>query len=322
MTTPSLSQDTLSLKQGCNRQAISLLARFDRRSNLLDFRFVPSVIRVRRQLTYEEVNENLSTEDLLQEIYQISQSLRQKRMNEGALSLSLPELQVNFNEDSSLSLELVDQNTPSRIIVAECMILYNWLAAGFCRDNQIPVLFRTQQEPNETFSVDEAGYNYYVFKQRRKLSPLQIDTVPNPHSGLGLDAYTQASSPIRRYLDLVIQRQLGGFLAGTGPVYDEDELEQIRLLIAPVIKNLERIKRNRLRYWILKYISQHRNRRYKALVLYELKHKYRVVLNECLLIAEIKRQDGVIHAPGEEISVEVRKVDPWDDLLELTYVDE
>jgi len=29
------------------------------------------------------------------------------------------------------------------------MILYNWLAAEFCMENQIPILFRTQADPSE-----------------------------------------------------------------------------------------------------------------------------------------------------------------------------
>ncbi len=321
MMPANLSQDTLSLKQGCDRRAISLLTRFESNGKLLEYRFVPSVIRVQRQLTYEEVEEILDagTENSLQVMHQMSQHLRQKRMNQGALNISLPDLQVKFDSDSSLSLEFLDQNTPSRIIVAEFMILYNWLAASLCKDNQIPILFRAQPEPSEVFSVDECGYLYYVFRQRRKLSQLQIDTVPDPHSGLGLNVYTHATSPIRRYLDLVTQRQIKGFLNGMGPIYKENELEEIRISVAPVIKSLEKIKRNRLRYWTLKFIGQHKDEKYKALILYELKNKYRIVLIDFLLIAEIRHRNGLMLMPGQEILVRIRKVDPWNDLLELDY---
>jgi exoribonuclease-2 len=202
------------------------------------------------------------------------------------------------------------------------MILYNWLAARLCRDNQIPVLFRTQSEPSQTFSVGEAGYLYYVFKQRRKLSPLRIDTDPNPHTGLGLDVYTHVSSPIRRYLDLVVQRQIKGFLMGMGPIYDENKLEEIRIFVEPVIRNLGMIKRNRLRYWAIKYITQHRDEKYRALVIDELRSRYRLVLTDVLLIAEIRRQNGMILIPGQEVWVKIKKADPWDNILELEYCSE
>jgi len=257
--------------------------------------------------------------EMLPEMYQMSRRLQQDRMSQDALRLSLPELQVVFHDDSSFSLTQDDQDTPSRMIIAELMILYNCLAGRFCRDNQIPALFRTQAEPSERLSEDEAGYIFYVFRQRRKLSPAHIETSAGPHSGLGLDAYIQASSPIRRYFDLVVQRQIRNFLMGEAPVYNEKELEEIRVFIEPVIKDFMNIKRNRIRYWTLKYISRHRGEKYNALVIDELRRKYRIVLCDFFLIAEIGRRNGVIMKPGEEFVVEVVKADPWEDVLKLEY---
>jgi exoribonuclease-2 len=320
MFPPALSQRSLCLLQGYDRQAISLLARFDKIGTLLDYRFVPSVIRVHQQLIYDDVNEALMTDRLFEEMYRLCQLLRQKRVAKGALSLSLPEVEVNFNADSSLSLELVDQNTPSRMIVSEFMILYNWLAARFCNENKLPILFRTQQEPAERLDAQEKEYIYYVFQQRRKLNPVYIDSAPSPHCGLGLDVYTQATSPIRRYLDLVVQRQISSFLMGKGPIYNEESLGKIRTSVEPVMKDLAMVKRNRIRYWTLKFLGERLRERYRAIVLDELKNKYRIVLKDFLLLAEVKRQDGVILSPGQEILVEVKKSYPWEDLLELEYV--
>lgn len=321
MLPPDLSQDMLSLKHDRDRPAISLIARFDRAGDLLDYRFTPSIIRVKARLTYDEVNNSLSTDDVLKEMEHLCRQMRQKRMNQGALSLSLPDLQVKFNPDSSIALEFHGQDTPSRMIVAEFMILYNWLIARFCGENKIPVLFRTQREPGEILSIGEAGYLLYVFQQRRKLSPLHIDTVPGPHSGLGLDAYTYATSPIRRYFDLVSQRQVRGFLLGAGPVYGKTELEEIQMSVSPVIREIARIKRNRERYWILKFLSQNQGKSYKALVLDEFKNRYRIVLSDFFLVAEIKRRQGAILSPGQEILVQVKRADPRDDLLKLEDVE-
>lgn len=321
MLPPNLSQDILSLKQGCDRPAISLLTKFDKNGTLLSYRFVRSVVRVQRQLTYDKVNKELISESPFKEMHQLCRHLHQKRIDQGALNLSLPEVEVRFNPDASLNLELVDQNTPSRLIVSEFMILYNWLAACFCKENKLPVLFRTQKETTEKLDPHETTYIYYVFQQRRKLHPLYIDTAPNPHSGLGLDVYIQATSPIRRYLDIVVQRQISSFLMEKKPIYDDESLEEIRTSVEPVVKSLAMVRRKRTRYWILKFLGQHLGERYKALVLNELKNKYRIVLEECLLLAEIKRRDGIILGPRQEIFVDVKKSDPWEDLLELTYAD-
>jgi len=319
MIPSNLSEETLSLKKGCDRYTVSLLADMDKNANLIDYQFVPSIIRVKQNLRYDMVNEDLATERLLQQMYQVSRCLRDKRTQQGAMNLSLPELQVKVDEDASISLQLVPQDTPSRLIVAEFMILYNWLAAKFCKDNQVPILFRTQLEPTERLSCDD-DYLYYVFKQRRKLNPLLIDTCPKPHSGLGLDVYTHVTSPIRRYFDIVVQRQIVNVLMGRAPLYDEKGLNEIRISVEPVIKEIERVKRNRIRYWVLKFLrQQHQGEVYSAMVLDQLKNKYRILLEDFLYIAETKRDPTITLKAADHILVKVKKADPWEDTLELDY---
>jgi len=320
MIPEDLSQDLLSLKEGCDRPAISLLARFDPDGSLLRYRFTSSMIRVQRQLTYDDVNENLLKKSQFRELHQLAEMLRQNRMNRDAMNLSLPELEMGIDESGLLKLELVPQDSPSRMIVAEFMILYNELAAEFCWKNNIPVLFRAQSQPTEKLPLDEKGYIFYVFQQRRKLSPLHISTNPNPHSGLGVPHYIQATSPIRRYLDLVVQRQLTSFFEGSTPIYNAESLEKLRVSVEPLVKALGRIQRNRLRYWTLKYLGINTGKTFNALVLDELKNKYRIVLTDFLMVTDFKRQDGVIFSKGQEILVKVKKADPWDDVIALEYV--
>ncbi len=317
-----LSSNILSLRQGRDRNTISLLARFDRSGALLDYRFAATVVRVRERLLYEDVNAAIEQELSFKDMRRLSQRLRQNRMDQGALNLSLPELEVSFDENGALSLELMEQETASRTIIAEFMILYNWLAARFCMENQIPILFRSQSGPSEKLPLDEKGYLYYVFQQRRKLSPLSIQATPGPHTGLGVDAYIHATSPIRRYLDLVNQRQIHHCLLKERVAYDEKMLEEIRIAEEPTLKKLGLVKRNRLRYWVLKYLGLNRGKKLRALVLDELKAKYRVALTDFLMIADLKRKNGVILRQGQEVSVRVTKADPWEDILTLEYIEE
>ncbi len=320
MIPKDLSQNLLSLKQGCDRPAISMIARFDREGALLRYRFCASMIRVKRQLTYAHVNENLLDKEQFQYLHRLAEMLRQKRVARGAMNLSLPELEVETDATGGVKLELVPQDSPSRIIVAELMIFYNELAAAYCQEHDIPVLFRAQPSPSEKLPLDEKGYTYYVFQQRRKLSPLQVSTKPSLHSGLGVEVYTQATSPIRRYLDLVVQRQLTSYLSESAPLYTEEELEETRIAVEPLVRILGRIQRNRLRYWTLKYLRMSRGRTFKALVLDELKNKYRIVLIDFLMVTDFRRQDGIIFSKGQEIKVKVKMADPWDDRISLEYV--
>jgi exoribonuclease-2 len=317
MLPPKLSQEKLSLKQGCDRPAISLLSRLDREGNVLDFRFVPSLVRVHRQLTYDHVNEVYEQDVLLGDMYDLAKKLRQKRVERGALLLSLPEVFIQINPDSSVSIQLADQDTPSRMMVAEFMILYNWLAARVCKETQVPVLYRSQEDPTEILTPGEMGHIYYVFKQRRKINPLVIDTQPKPHSGLGVDVYTNVSSPIRRYLDLVTQRQMTGLLMKKGLTYTRDDLENLRMMVDPVLRDLELLKRKRTRYWIQKYFLQHAGERFPALVLDVMKNRYRLLLTDFLFLVEVKRENGRNFSEGQSINVRVKKSDPWNDVLKV-----
>jgi exoribonuclease-2 len=317
MIPPGLSQDSLSLRQGQDREAISLLATLDLSGNLLEHRLLRSVVRVRENLTYEFVNDALVGDDKLRSLHQLCRKLQENRMAQGALNLSLPELVVRLDSNGSPWLELLPQDTPSRFIIAELMIFYNYMLACFLRDHGVPGLFRTQDEPAERLMANGLDYVFYVFKQRRQLTPIMIDTTPKGHRALGLDAYVHCTSPIRRYLDLVVQRQMACFLAGERPCYDTEGLNEIRMAVEPAIKSIEKIKRARLRYWILKFLKMHSEERFEALVLDEMKTRYRILLKDFLMVAEIRKEKNMAFAAGEAMRVFVKKADPWEDTLEL-----
>lgn len=313
----ALSQEALSLKQGCDRPALSLMAVLDREGNLLESRFVQSLVRVEKRWTYDEVNESFEREPLFQEMRRLSRLMRQRRLERGALVLSLPEIAVEVTAQRTVVLHKVEQDTPSRAMLAEFMIFYNWLAARFCKEHQIPAIYRCQEAPAERLSTEGTNYIYYVFKQRRKLSPLSIHTEPKPHSSLGVDMYTTVTSPIRRYYDLLVQRQIRNYLSHGAPLYSREEIEKRRLVLDPLIKSVELLTRNSTRYWIQKFLAQHVGEKFPALVLDVIRNKYRVLLTNVLIIAEVKRENGQNLHEGQEITVKIRKSDPWEDYLKV-----
>src|SRR4030042_2563267 len=229
----------------------------------------------------------------------------------------MPEVSIQIKPDSSVSIQLVDQDSPSRMMVAELMIFYNWLAARFCKENRVPALYRSQEPPSEVLPRGEGSHVYYVFKQRRKLNPLAIGTEPKSHSGLGLGLYTNVSSPIRRYFDLVVQRQIADFLFHKTQTYTNDALEKMRMRVEPVLKGLEMIKRSRNRYWIQRYLLAHLGEKHPALVLDSLKNRYRIVLMDFLFVVEMKGESGLSLSEGQMIQVKVKKSDPWNDVLRV-----
>ena len=313
----SLSNNALSLVEGCKRLALSLFADFDRDGNLYNFEFIPTIVRVEKRLTYDQVNNIYTKEPLFLALHQLCQALRQKRVDNGAMLIPLPEIFFEFDNNSNIFPTLIEQNTPSRIIVSECMILYNWLAAKFAFDKGFPILYRSQEPPQERLTIDESKYIYYVFQQRRKLRRLIIDTIPHPHSSLGVDIYTNATSPLRRYMDVLVQRQIHSAIFQKSPVYEEGTLKELNMVLQQALKDIDIMKRNQIRYWTLKYLAGCTNQSFQAIVFQKLKYKYLIILTDLLFVAELPKGRDLGLLPGEEIRVTVKKSDPWDDVLIL-----
>jgi len=317
MLPSNLSNNTLSLVKDAKRSAVTLFSDFDPNGDLTGHRFARTVVRVEKQRTYDEVNEMYPEDPILVSLYRLTQSFRQKRAMKGAMLIPLPEIHIDFDDQSRLRVVLIDQDTPARVMVSECMILYNWLAARFAAETGIPMLYRGQEPPQERLSFDDSHYIYYVFQQRRKLHPLSIDTVPHPHSGIGVDMYTNATSPLRRYMDLLVQRQIICGLAGKDPVYTEPRLKEIGQSVQQTLKEIEVMKRNQMRYWTLKYLAERIDERFPAIVFQKLRSKYLVILTDLLFVAELPLENAHELSPGDEIEVAVKRSDPRADILTL-----
>jgi exoribonuclease-2 len=152
-------------------------------------------------------------------LLEISRALRKKRIQNGAVILQLPTMKISVSEDTVTSVSKYSMTTDSHNAVAEFMILINNLAGRYFAENKIPAIFRSQIE-NTTEDINSLDRQSELFPVEvlKFLRPTKITTIAEPHKFLGIDAYIQISSPIRRYLDLVLQRQLISCLDGTGPV--------------------------------------------------------------------------------------------------------
>jgi exoribonuclease-2 len=95
-----------------------------------------------------------------------------------------------------------------------------------------------------------------MFAQRRLMRRTQVRSVPEPHAGLGLEVYTQVTSPLRRYPDLVAHQQLRAWLAGTPALGHEALLERV-VAAEAVVGGLRQAERASNRHWTLVYLQRH-----------------------------------------------------------------
>ena len=163
----------------------------------------------------------------LADLERLLQRRRTWRLGQGALLLDLPEGRIRCRDGEPV-LE-VSEVCPSRQLVAEAMVLAGAVAARFGIEQGLALPYRSQPPADlppaaELQALPQGAVRFAAIK--RCLSRGLMGTQPAPHLSLGLPAYVQATSPIRRYGDLVVQRQIGAQLSG-GPVLDEPEVRAL-----------------------------------------------------------------------------------------------
>ena len=179
-------------------------------------------IRVTR-LTYREATLRREESDLAP-LFAIAERNIARRAASGAVSIELPEihLSVSRNPDGrpSVSFEQV-RSEPAADMVREMMLLAGEGAARFAFRNAIPFQYVSQEAPELPSEIPDGLAGEY--RKRRGMKSRKVGTIPADHAGLGLGMYSQVTSPLRRYGDLVSHQQLHLFLDGK-PLLDTDDM--------------------------------------------------------------------------------------------------
>ncbi len=319
MLPEDISEDTLSLVADKERRALSFLVSLDSEGEVRDWQITPSLIRVRRRLSYGEADQLLEGKnDLLGILARLAEGLKARRLARGGYELKLPEVWVSFDSQGKVLVTLEDQETPSHQLVAETMVLANWLAATFLVERRAPAIYRAQPEPREPIDREGKKTLLELWQDRRKLSRVVMDLEPQPHWGLGLPHYTFATSPIRRYLDLVIHRQILSLLLGGPPFYTPEELERIAQVLDPAMRRAGLLKALRLRYWLLKHLAGRVGQKLEALVVEVQTHRCRLLIPELLLDLPFTAPASLRLKPGDLVQVRIDKVSPREDQVKLS----
>jgi exoribonuclease-2 len=248
MLPDAVSCDMASLTQGSERPVLTTDVTISPAGEVLSASIYPSRIAITRRLDYQQTDRILGGDPAtdpaaatLAMLADAAARLRERRRTAGAMLMHRREAKVRVRGDE-IEIILLDSNSPSRMLVAEFMVLSNFVAARFAAEHRIPIIYRVQPDLRGDATM-----------QRPRLS-----MYPEFHAGIGLEYYAQLSSPIRRYADLVLQRQLLAALSNTGAqAYSVDEL----LAVLAGAENAEasgrELERRAKRYWTLRYLERY-----------------------------------------------------------------
>lgn len=315
MLPPNLSEDLCSLKQGETRPGISTLVKLNRFFEIIDFEVIPSIIKVHEQMTYTEANLHNGENDPITTLYRAATILREKRLKSGAVQITLPEVNVWIEDNGDIGISRIDRENPSRMLVSELMILANSLMADFLAEHKVPGVFRSQPDPKKRLFQGLETSLFMNCMQRKQLSRAIIGPRPEHHSGLGVKAYVTATSPIRRYYDLVTQRQIRGILGYEKP-YSLGELESLLQVLAEPVANTNRVQFQRKKYWLLRYLETMKGKTCEAIVLDVRRDFCTVLLTEYMLEWRISAS-GLGLKPGDLLQLTIQHADARRDQLSL-----
>ncbi len=316
MLPSGLAEDLCSLKAGELRPAISLFVTIDRSYDITDYEIVPSLINVSKQRTYFDVNIIADENEDIITLRNIAEKFRQNRMAAGAVQITLPDINVWIGGDGEITVSKINRESPGRMLVSEIMIMANWLKARFLAEHHMPAIFRAQKSPRERLYKGNKGTLFQNWMQRKLLSRFVLNPEPENHSGLGLNAYVTATSPIRKYFDLATQRQIRAVFGLESP-YTVEEVDNIIQILEEPMSHVAKIQYNRNRYWLLKYLEKHIGQKEEAIVLYKKRNNYQILLTEYLIECESPLSSGISLKPEDLIQVTIQHANARKDVVSV-----
>jgi exoribonuclease II len=318
MLPPSLSEGICSLRAGEDRLALSFLLRMDAEGVIHAKDIVLSVVNIKEQITYEEVNARADSDESLRILCMLSRKLREKRLANGAVILPIPEIHVFVNAVGMIQLSRYEKESPSQILVSEWMIAANGIAASFLAEREIPAIFRAQAECKQETDFTQSEHEIFrIYRQRRLFARAEINVTPKMHCSLAMPHYTTVTSPIRRYSDLVVQRQLKHAILTNSSLYSGDELRQLITLLGAVQSKISFIQRKWTRYWILKFMEQEDLQTLNALILEQNDRFAHLLLPDFLIETNVPLTEKTRPQPGEMVRIKIDKLNPREDILRV-----
>jgi len=305
-----LAQDAIPMfALGLSEKSLALTFKIiiDESGMVLDTEIFPSVVKVRR-MTYEEadrvMDENSEAERTdaaaLRSLFALSQKIFARRTAHGAVNIDLPDVHIAV-ENNEVKIEpIIDYN--SAFLVKECMIAAGEGAGNWAASKALPFPYISQEVEMQGKVTDGFAGSMQL---RKCMRPRSLSTKPGRHQGLGLDTYTQVTSPLRRYTDLLAHIQIRTFLRGDKPLSSDDVSARLGFSEAASTASVhaERASDN---HWKMVYLSDKKDSVWDAVALENKGSRWAVIILSLALEAQVPLQREV--TPNDNVKLVLKSV--------------
>ncbi len=241
----------MSLLEGEDRPSLTLRVHLDLSGEIRDYSFHLSIIRNSQRLTYRNAERVLSDSGLWRDLMHVKNVLRERRVKAGGLAYDHPFLKVKYVA-GHIEVSLQEPNEATALI-GELMILYNYLAGRRLAERGLVGVFRIQDDPPPKEAPSPSD-PLYLLKLRALGRPVHTSVKPGPHRGLGVPYYVRATSPIRRYSDVLNQHQILASLRVLPPLTPETMERDMGVALAGELKR-HKAQNERRTHILLHYLK-------------------------------------------------------------------
>ena len=278
---PETIINTANLKQNKVSETISACLEFNDDGSIKNYEILEATINPKYQLTFEDADEIIELEPKEEfELITIKNLLLQSinyRKNKGAIIFDMPNNKIRVNNGKVIITNI--QKNVSQLIISESMILMGYITSLYLSNNNISAPYRSQKINCDAKAIldkyKDSVIKYSILKQFMGKS--YVSTKPNNHESLGLTSYVQCTSPLRRYLDLVVQRQVYNKL-NNYKLFDKNKINE--LIDYSRLKQLEInniYKNDKLKYLKLFFTNENRSY-YKIILIKWINYKRNIAL--------------------------------------------
>lgn len=323
-----LATGAMSLIQGQTCCALSFGITLTEAGDIQDYQIHPTLIRPTYRLTYDDVDEMLelgiTAEPELQGLAHWAKVRGQWRLTQGAISINMPESNIKVSEtEDDIVIEVLNDSM-ARQMVAEMMILAGEVAARYGQAHALAIPFRSQPQPElpsdeELIQLPTGWVRDSAI--RRCMTRSEVGVTPSRHATLGLDSYSQVTSPIRRYLDLLVHFQLKAHLRGEPLPFSSTEVTELAIGASSAAYEATLVERQTKRYWALEYLRRHQDQPWDVMLLRWLREDegLGLIMVEDLGLELAMRFNRAV-ALGEQFQVRVSHASPRQDVIRFEEV--
>ena len=250
-----LSNDIFSLKAEKFRKVLSFIFKLTSNGNWNLLGIETRTIKVQENLSYEKANKLIEREqDFWGLLNQFCLKSQNNRIEKGALNISRKEFNFDISDPNNICITPINRNSPANRIVEELAITVNRETGKLFQEAEFPAIYRTQPSYQVKKNIKEGTI---LSMEHIRIDPTRLSTFPEKHAGLGCDSYIQVTSPIRRFIDLIIQLQLKQLIKNKKPVFNKEDMLRWAEISSFRQKKYKRAEKEILKFWKLKYIGQH-----------------------------------------------------------------